>query len=378
MVMVAVAQLIVLVGSVIVVPLAILVLTAADTWPGRGFAAAGLLIWGATTVALFERGTRRTLRRRIAGVVAAIGGVLFIVVVVRAPTGVAPALARVQHLYSVGESHSRWALANVVPEVDQLMAGFTAMPGVDPRLTQRQATALKRWTRDIYREMENDAEFRALGSAMGLVYTDLRSGRFPHHAYLYIAPTVDRSRPAPVLLFLHGHGGNFKAYVWLLSKLADRINGIVLAPSEGTGKWASSATTERIAAAWADAQRIARLDETRVHLIGLSNGGLGLSHLLATAPGKYRSFVFLSPVFREDALQRLAFAPADPRPPILTLTGALDDRVPLAYVEDRVREIRRAGAEVSREVFDDANHFLIFSHREQFIGRLERWLAGVR
>jgi pimeloyl-ACP methyl ester carboxylesterase len=100
-----------------------------------------------------------------------------------------------------------------------------------------------------------------------------------------------------------------------------------------------------------------------------------VSQLLATAPRDYRSFVFLSPVFLDETGRTLTFAPNEPSPTVLVVTGRLDDRVPLSYVENAARELKRAGAEVRLDAIDDANHFLVFSHREQVMRLLAAWLS---
>jgi hypothetical protein len=51
-----------------------------------------------------------------------------------------------------------------VPEVDQLMLGFSIMPLLDPLLTFREARQIKASTREIYRDLEGDESFRAVGS----------------------------------------------------------------------------------------------------------------------------------------------------------------------------------------------------------------------
>jgi predicted esterase len=281
--------------------------------------------------------------------------------------------ARLYHLYGDNEQHRRWALGNIVPEVDQLLLIFSVMPLVDPLFTYRQAAPLKVWTRKIYRELNADADFHAVGSVMPLAYADLRGGDVPQHAFLYVPKTLDRSRPAGALVFFHGSGGNFKAYVRLLSKIADELNVVVIAPSFGSGRWTARETHERTSAALTAAQRIVPVDRTQVHAIGLSNGGLAVSHLLREAPHDYRSFVFLSPIFHLDSLRRPPSI-ASGSLPVFIATGDFDNRVPLSYVGDAVRRMTNSGAAVTLEVIHDANHFAIFSHRDQVLAKLQRWL----
>lgn len=372
----AVARLVSLVWATLTLPLSTTLLVVAVTWEGRAFAVA--LLTAGTGLLVISYGRSRSRRGR--GLMAVVLGALALISIVfvawRVPSGDSPRIARVQHLYLAGGHHGRFGIANLVPEIDQLMMGFTLMPFADPLFTQRQAKPLKRWTQEIYRELENDAEFRALGSAMSGAYLDLCGAAAPAHAFLYVPSTRDRSRAGPVLVFLHGSGGNFKAYLWLLSRLADRLNMIVVAPSCGMGNWTQMETSEKVEASLAAVAGTVAIDAANVHVIGLSNGGVGVTQLLSSSPGRFRSFVFLSPVFHDRALQSLLLVPGERKPSVLIVTGRRDDRVPLPYVEGAVKSLRRNGADVTLEAIEEANHFLFFSHRDLLLHSLQRWLAG--
>ena len=90
-------------------------------------------------------------------------------------------------------------------------------------------------------------------------------------------------------------------------------------------------------AALAGAKRLVAVDSGQIHAIGLSNGGRAVSQLLASSKGDYRSFVFLSPVFREESVRALANATLTDKAFVFVITGVLDRRVPFSYVEDNVR-----------------------------------------
>jgi predicted esterase len=174
-------------------------------------------------------------------------------------------------------------------------------------------------------------------------------------------------------------GGNFKAYLWVLAKIADRRRIIVVAPSGGAGRWDIAETNTRVRAALAMAQSVVAIDSTQVHAIGLSNGGRAVSDLLVADRRVCRSFVFLSPVFREESVRRFEVSsPHREKSAVLIITGALDRRVPEAYVKSNAQALADAGANLSLEILEDADHFLIFTHRERMASLLENWLATVR
>jgi poly(3-hydroxybutyrate) depolymerase len=130
--------------------------------------------------------------------------------------------------------YSRFSLPNLLPEEGQLMAGFSIAPAMDSLLSSAQAADLKRVTRDVYAEMARDPEFRELGSAMGNTYEAMLFGR-SQEGHCYVPSSVPAGKPAPVLIFFHGAGGNFKGYLWVLSKVAERTGFMIVAPTGGPG-----------------------------------------------------------------------------------------------------------------------------------------------
>jgi len=324
-------------------------------------------------------------------------------VFVLTPTGQTKPEARVRHMFAAKEhSFSRYSLGNLLPEGDQLLLGFTLMPMIDPLLTMNQGEELKGLTAKLYRELEGDADFRALGSMMSEPYGELfglpwptgntkpefrtsgstgghedgHSGR--GHVYVYAPVSPSNSQPKPVLVFFHGSGGNFKAYLWILSKLADRLGFVLVAPSNGLGNWTTQSSAQGLADALAAASHVATVDQEQVRIMGLSNGGLAVSQLAAIQGSRFASVTLLSPVFATSEIRSGSFADQNKGRRVLVVTGGRDDRVPLDYVQQNVALMKRAGAQVTLHSFDDADHFLMFSHRDRLLPILETWLRSER
>jgi len=223
--------------------------------------------------------------------------------------------------------------------------------------------------------MEQDARFRGLRSQLPEAYVEFAGWSVESgHAFLYLPPGLDRTKPNAALVFLHGSGGNFKAYLWLLARLADRLNLVVVAPTCGNGNWRPSDTSRVVAAAFATARRGVVIDPTNIHLLGLSNGGLGVTQLAEVPGAGYRSIIYLSPVFGE----RHSASAGARRPwrgrPVLVLSGRDDDRVPVRYVQEQAAALVQAEAAVTVELVDETDHFLFFSRSAQVIERLAGWL----
>jgi pimeloyl-ACP methyl ester carboxylesterase len=364
------------VWAVVVAPFSILLLIVAGSLDGRVFACAALLAGVGPWVLSY--GCLKNRRRWIysgwasLGVCAGFG--LFLAS--RAPVGSSGTSSKVHHIYS-GENAGfrRFAIGNLLPEADQLSFGYALMTVIDPLLTLPQAQELRRLTMDIYGELERDGSFHELGSAMPDVYTEAVGGRIDRgHAYLYIPASIDRSKPAPVLVFFHGSGGNFKAYTWLLSKLAERLGAVLIAPSNGMGDWSHVQAGQVLDQALREASKTVVIDQTRVDVVGLSNGGLAVSQLLTREAWKFRSFVFISPVFDTELLGEITTPTAKGSATVYVLTGQQDDRIPLTYVANQVSRLKRRGVDATVKVLDGANHFLFFSHRNEAIEQMHQWL----
>jgi predicted esterase len=301
-----------------------------------------------------------------------IGGWLFYT----APNGHAAETARVQNRYVGQWKYPRTSLGSALPELDQLRLGLKLAPLADRQLTRAQADRATELTTGIYDELEADPEFHALGSVLTHAYTDLWSETTPiGHYFLYIPKRLDRAKPAPLMIFLHGSGGNFKAYTWLLSKVADDLGMVLIAPSFGLGTWDEPQATQCLTGALNNLAKVVAIDSDNRHLIGLSNGGLGVcragSHLKG---GGFRSFIFISPVMDLKVPALPAYAEQWRDHPALILTGEKDDRVPLDSVKDAAAQLQAQQVRVTLETYADADHFLLFTHREQALKRISQWL----
>ena len=382
-------------GAVPVAGAGLILLLVAETWAGRACAVlaicVGLLPWAG-----FTAWAKRTKPWTVSVVGLSMLTVALCALVLLAAnerSGRSP--GRVTSHFANGSNGPAWfSPICVVPEVDQLMFAFSVMPLVDPLLTTTQAAELRRHTAAIYREIAADIDFRNLPSAMGETYVDLLGfagrpesvtpefrapgsgvaggGIISGHSFLYVPAKLDRTKPAAVIVFFHGSGGNFQAYLWILAGLADRLGCVLLAPSNGMGWWEGTASVEAFDRALAIAGQVITIDRRRVDVIGLSNGGLALSRLATARSEQLHSLVFLSPVLDESVIHSAAFFREWHDRPILFITGETDNRVPLAYVERNVHRLKSAGAKVEL-LSMPADHFLMFSHRLELMKKLEAW-----
>ena len=364
--------------ATLLIPPSLWLLFNAQTWIGRGFAICGLLLLPLPFVLL--RWHQQHEKRKMWGggfaliTIALIG--FFVAVVVAAPSGSARAQSPVQHRFFRNSQFHRYSLTNIIPEIEQMNLGFLLMPFLDPILTVEQADHVSVFTLDLYRKMENDSDFHELGSVMGLAYTDLLGfSTGTGHYYLYV-PQNKPEGPLPAIVFLHGSGGNFKTYIWVWSKLAEAEGFVIIAPSYGFGSWDGDGV-DVVLEAIEDARQVVNLDEDRLYLAGLSNGGLGVSQLADAQPEMFRGLIFLSPVMANHIVDAPAFQEKWQKRPVLVISGAVDRRIPIGYIEQRVSTMEVGEIDVSTVIYPNEDHFLVFSQPQSIMENVANWLTEV-
>ncbi|MFT3764451.1 MAG: hypothetical protein QM820_02875 [Minicystis sp.] len=287
----------------------------------------------------------------------------------RAPPGTGGPQASVRSRYTAEHPYPRLSVANLVPEIDQLEFGSYLMPALDPILDVRGATRVRSLFLSLYRPMEADPEYRALGSVMHYAYTDVDSG----HLYEYVPPRAPGER-LPVLLFLHGSLGNFKAYFYLLRRFADAERFILVCPSFGIGDWSHDGGVEAVERARALAIGELQGDPARVVLMGLSNGGTGVSRAAARDPRAYAGLVFLSAVMEPMVLGSDAFTAGWKGRPVLLIHGAADDRISEPYARRAAALMVALGVRLTTHVYPGEDHFLLFSKPDEVLADLKAFV----
>jgi pimeloyl-ACP methyl ester carboxylesterase len=274
-------------------------------------------------------------------------------------------------------SFPRYALSNLVPEIEQIKLGIALAPFADPIIDQDQARRIADVTLPLYREMEGDSDFRRLGSVMGWAYAELWGASFDHgHYYLYM-PETSPGEKVPALVFIHGSAGNFKAYLWLWSRLGQARRMAVICPSFGFGNWYRAGGTAALDAVVTHALATLPIDPDQVYLVGLSNGGTGASRAAAATPDRYRGLIYISPVIEEDIVLADGFVYGWQGRPVLIIHGDQDRRIPAQYVRERAQKLSQAGVDVTYREFANEDHFLLFSQPDAVLKMLQEWLETI-
>jgi predicted esterase len=355
---------------------AVFLMLDAETGAGRLFAVSGLLLYAATGCLLwwFERDTRAA--GHAAGALGGLALMGFGVCYALSPVGVSAKDAKVQSVFSPGSHYARWSPVNLVPEMDQIKAGADLSPCLDALMTRAKAARMKGLFLTAYREMQLDRDFVEVGSAMGCAYRDLLCMPFRgQHLFSYL-PAHPPGQKLPVILFLHGSGGNFKSFLWTWKRFADAHQVAIVAPTFGFGNWSRPGAMEAVDWAYAYCTNHAELDAGRVVLAGLSNGGLGVSRAICRHPDRYRGLVYLSGVMEPDVMASPAFQQSCKGKPILVLHGSQDERIPLAYINQILNGLS-GEIVVETKFYPEEDHFLILSKRDEWTKVVFRWMSSL-
>ncbi len=328
------------------------------------------------SVGYWNRKWFQRIRRRFYGVLLPLGLLLYLVPMILAPSG-GTADGRVRNCFLGGQgTFSRYSPWNVIPESDQLRVGLCLLPLGEPSVPWTEAARMQSLVLPTYDEMDWDADFHPLGSVMGIAYRDLfHLGRRTGHYYL-VLPEATGGRRIPCLVFLHGLGGNVKACLWVLSKLSRQSNCAVIAPTFGFGNWDKAGGAELAVDVVHEALATLPLDPKRLYLMGYSNGAMGVTRAAIKEPGLFRGLIYLSPVTEDELFSTKEFLTHVRDRKILFLHGGREERIPRAFVEGTVASLKRLGCNVRLKVYDDEDHWLLFSQQDAVLGDIREFMTA--
>ncbi|HUR45143.1 MAG TPA: hypothetical protein VMZ27_04625, partial [Candidatus Saccharimonadales bacterium] len=346
--------------------IAVFLLLDAESWNGRLFAASCLVLYSGACGLYLWLGNGSRVCRRGALALSGLALVGFAACYTFSPSGVTSGGSKLQSVFPPGGHYATWTPVGLVPEMDQTKLGADLTPYADPLMTRAKAARMKALFLTAYREMQQDPEFVAVGSVMGHAYADAFGFPFnDRHLFSYI-PTHKPGQKLPVVLFLHGSCGNFKAYLWTWKRFADDHQIAIVAPTFGFGVWSKPGGMEAIDWAYSYCTNHSELDADRIVLVGLSNGGIGVSRAVCQNSGRFRGLVYISGVMEGDVMASPRFMQGCKGKPVLVIHGDQDERIPLKYVEEPLRGLTATVA-VKTKYYADEDHFLFLSRRAEVL-----------
>lgn len=161
----------------------------------------------------------------------------------------------------------------------------------------------------------------------------------------------------PVLLLLHGFGGNLLYFPWAIWK--EMPHCIIIAPSWQIN-WSEGGFEDRkqyLKEVLAHAQAQIGFHTQRPWLIPLSQGGEIAFQLAASQPEKFSGLLGISSLSDPEGIPR-GF-------PIRLIHGDDDRRFPWEQACDTVISIQKSGGDAKFTLVRDANHFVLLSSRRK-------------
>ncbi len=206
-------------------------------------------------------------------------------------------------------------------------------------------------------------ETAAPGTRREVVSLAVGDAREETEIHAYVPKGYDPTKAAPLLLLLHGAGGDGDGLHRLFGDVPDRLGAVVIAPTEaGPNEGYAFSRRERLAgmAVLRHARRHFHVDESRVLVAGVSRGGHMAWDLILRYPDV---FAAAAPMIGGPRLligngqNNLRYLDAVLPLPIRDLQGAKDDPRLVADLRLAFRRLKeRKAADAQLLEFDDLGH----------------------
>jgi predicted esterase len=271
------------------------------------------------------------------------------------PTDISPPAAELP--VNVGDFlHTAGSSACCHPTIEGiLLTGLCALLGASGQLVDGES-GLGALMAKAYAEISVSQPFMLVGSSVPFCLSpDPRGG----HYFLHVPRGADSS--TPVLLLLHGYGGNLIYFPWAIWKEVPEA--ILIAPSWQIS-WSEGCFEDRrcyVDAALAHAGEKTGINLKAPWLVPLSQGGPTAFKLAASMPSRFSGLLGIS-TFADDmgGLTKLK-----PDFPVRMLHGDYDLRVACGDACDTVIAIQRSGGDAKITAIQGANHWLLLSDRKK-------------
>jgi len=187
---------------------------------------------------------------------------------------------------------------------------------------------------------------------------------------LFVPLGYEKNRKYPLLLWLHGGGGNgsdngkqltgknqLGTHFWISSSVQVKLPVFVLVPQCPSGEsWSEpefnqpGQALQLAMGALAKVQKEFSIDADRIYVGGQSMGALGAWSLLQKYPGTWAAALILA------AYDTFTDVGAIAQVPLWVFQGDADDSVPVDMVREMMRQLRRAKANVRYSEYHKVDH----------------------
>ena len=277
---------------------------------------------------------------------------------IRFKTAVTPPACRLPNSVKANEQLFRLGL-QTLPE-SLLVVGALVIGSGDLGLSATQSTNLTPLVADVYSKIYTDPAFSNAPSALPYCFSPTKptSG----HYFLY---RPDKMPADPTcIVFLHGYGGNFQFYTWVLKQ--EFPDAVILTPSWGIS-WHRGSTTY-IKDMLADAERRTGLSFDQPWLMGISAGGRGGFTIYNQMSSQFKGYVCIANA-PETRIARSLRNDLH----ILMLNGTHDEMVPLHVARQQMQLAKRRVPALSYQEIN-GDHFFLLSNRKHAFGAIREFM----
>lgn len=231
-------------------------------------------------------------------------------------------------------------------------------------LTPSKQASLMQGFSKVYGEIAQDPSMRGVGHTLAYSYATATPAK--GHYYVCLPERIDDT--TPTIIFLHGFGGNFLYYTWLMKN--EYPDAIILLPT-CTYTWFDG-SLEYLREVEADfANRYPDVKLNKPWLFALSAGGPAGFRIYNEAPAEFAGFVCLASAplglraddFRSDLN-------------IYMLNGATDDRIDIKDVRKMVGQFQKRIPSLQYEEVP-GDHFFMLTDREDCFSRIKAYMDSV-
>jgi predicted esterase len=239
--------------------------------------------------------------------------------------------------------------------------GVVLMGGPELGLTAKETQGLYASLDRVYGSISSDALFKNVGSALPYCLADKRPAQGHYFAY-YPAKTADDTQ---VIVFLHGFGGNFLFYTYLLKE--EFPHAVILVPSWGAS-W-HDGTMQYLDDMYKDVKRRRSLSIRKPCLMAISAGGPAGFRLYNEQPDRFSCCVSIA------SAPSLAIVPElKDNLKILMVNGKQDSRFRIAHVQSIASKLAERLPHFQIHVLD-GDHFFLLSKREETFRVIKAFLG---
>ena len=231
------------------------------------------------------------------------------------------------------------------------LSSLCAYLGAANQLAEGES-GLGRLMAGAYADMAISPSFMLTGSAVPFCLSAEPKGG---HFFLHVPHGADST--TPVLLLLHGYGGNLLYFPWAVWKAVPDC--ILIAPSWQVS-WSEGSFARRrhyVEAVLAHAADKIGMRLQKPWLVPLSQGGPVSFEIASAMPNKFSWLLGISTFGDPEGLNLRDFL-------VRLLHGDADGRIPSKIAQTVIRLIKQSGGNAKITMVSGADHFLLLSHRK--------------